>query len=102
MVQAAVVCRVSDSVFAIVVESSARPSPVRRNLERCFRRATLGCVFGRQCGARSSDVAEVEADEFKPSVIGAARVSYHFIRRRVLRTASEYAWSLARGDIEET
>ena len=35
--------------FAIIVERSARPPPVRRNLESWIRRASLGCVFGRQC-----------------------------------------------------
>ena len=49
-----------------------------------------------------ADVAEVEADEFKSSVIAAAHVSYHFVWRKVLRTASEYPWSLARGDIDES
>ena len=49
-----------------------------------------------------ADVAEVEADEFKSSVIAAAPVSYHFVWRRVLRTANEYPRSLACGDIEES
>ena len=40
-----------------------------------------------------ADVAEVDADEFKSSVIAAAHVLYHFTWRRVLRAANEYPWS---------
>ena len=47
-----------------------------------------------------ADVTEVEAGEFKSSVIAAARVSYQFTWRRVLRAANEHPWSLARGEIE--
>ena len=49
MVQAAIVCRVSDSVLQLLMKDP-RVS-VRRNLESCIRRAPLGCVFGRQCDA---------------------------------------------------
>ena len=41
-------CAGRATAFCIVVERSARPSQVRRNLESCTRRAFLGCVFGRQ------------------------------------------------------
>ena len=34
--------------FAMIVERSARPCPVQRNLESCIRTASLGGVFGRQ------------------------------------------------------
>ena len=42
-----------------------------------------------------------EADGFKSSVVATADLSYHFIWRRVLRSASEYPCSLERGDVKE-
>ena len=98
MVQAAIVCRVSDRVLQLLLKVPR----VLLQYDETWKVASeelLWVASLEDSAVRSlARRGRVEADEFKPSVIAAAHVSYHFIRRRVLRTASEYPWSWARGD----
>ena len=45
-------------------------------------------------------VAEMTTEGLKDSCIAASHVSFHFIWRRFLDVASEYPWSLSRGDVK--
>ena len=87
MVQAAILCRVSDSVLQLLLKDPR----VLLQYDEIWKVASeelLWVASLEDSVMRSlADVADVEADdEFKSSVIAAAHVSYHFIRRRVLCT----------------
>ena len=92
--QAAIVCSVSDSVFHLLLKDPR----VLLQYDEIWKVASEELLW---VASLEDSVMRALADEFKSSVIAAAHVSYHFMWRRVSRTANEYPWPLACGDIEE-
>ena len=90
--QPAIVCKVSDSVLQL----SSKDPRVLIQYGQIWKVASFRLHLWKTVMRSLTDVAEVEADEFKSSVVAAAHVSYHFICRKVLRAANEYPCSLAR------